>query len=101
MKKTFKAYANYGVTGNEYKTIFTVENAHCYSKRSEEIEINVPEGFSVSENSFGETLIDTPDGTTYLAQEILNSRGDEPVLEWNDEKKQHRAKCQWTVNVGS
>lgn len=93
--KTFKGYINYGVLGSEKKKIFTAENPHYNAIVSDKIEITVPEDFWVGENDMGELLIETPDGTQYLAKKIIGSYDGEPVLEWLDGKKEHRVKCQW------
>lgn len=93
--KQIEAYANYGVLAQEKRVIFTGGSPHCHATLSDKIEIIVPDGFSVSENAFGETLINTPDGITYRIDEILSTHGNEPIMGWFDGKKEHRVKCQW------
>lgn len=92
---TIKGFSNYGVFAREKQTIFTIASAHVYAKVSENVEITLPDGWSTSKNVFGQLLIDTPDGITYVADEIISSYGDEPVLSWYDGKKRNRIKLEW------
>lgn len=93
--KTVKGYANYGVIGNEKRTVFTVDRP-AEATLSEEIELYIPEEFKLAENAAGNTLIDTPDGTTYMLSEILGSDGDNPVLRWIGKNNERRtAKLKW------
>ncbi len=61
---------------------------------SEEVEIALPDGWETSINEFKELLIDTPEGQTYRADEIVASWGNEPVLNWYD-GSDHRIKLTW------
>lgn len=87
-----KAYRNYGVLGNEKRVICTVGAPSATALTYDEIEIEIPETFSVSENAMGSTLIDTPDGKTYLANELISWRNGRPVLAWCD-GSQHFVNC--------
>lgn len=94
---TLKAYANYGALAHEKKTLYTVGSPAETAAYSEEVEIALPEGFEVDENAAGEQLVTTPDGETYLANEIFYSRNGHPELSWYDsEQRVRRAKCQVT-----
>lgn len=96
---TIKGYANYGVLAHEKQTIFTVAAPHPRTKVAEKVEITIPDGWEVSENATGEKLIGTPDGKTYLADEIISSYGDSPVLSWFDGNNSHRIKLNWAVSM--
>ena len=87
---TIKAFANYGVLAHEKQTIFTVSNKHPHATVSEEVEITLPDNWEVSENTYGDLLIDTPEGITYMADEIISSWGDKPALIWYDGIKTNR-----------
>lgn len=81
---TIKGFVNYGVTTHEYQNIFTISNPHAYATYSKPMEITLPDGWTASKTLMGTVLIDTPDGTTYTAGEIIQSRNDKPVLHWFD-----------------
>lgn len=81
---TIKGFVNYGITAHEYKNIFTASAPHAYATYSEPVEITLPDGWPASENKMGTVLIDTPDGITYTASEIIQSQNDKPVLRWFD-----------------
>ena len=91
---TIKGFANYGVLAHEKQIIFTISEKHPHATVSEEIEITLPEKWEVSENEFGELLIDTPEGNTYIANYIISSWGDDPVLSWFDGEN-HRITLEW------
>lgn len=93
-----KAYANYGVLAHEYQTIFTASNPHPYATVSDKIEITIPDGWTVSESVSGSLLIDSPDGQTYLADEIISHFGGDPILSWYDGIKENRIKLDWKAS---
>lgn len=92
---TIKGYANYGVLAHEKRTIFTVSTPDATATVNEEIEITLPDGWEASENNFGETLINTPEGETYIASDIISSWGDNPALSWYDGSNSHRITLEW------
>ena len=79
----FKGFANYGVLAHEKETVFTACNAASQAVTSDEIEIMLPDGWEIAENQAEELLICGPAGD-FLANEILRSRGDKPMLHWYD-----------------
>ena len=95
--KTFKGYVNYGVLAHEKQKIFSVGNPNYSAVASDEIEITVPDGYSVHENEYGGILIETPHGETYLASEILTNMREQPYLIYIHENKPIKAKCQWKL----
>ena len=95
--ETFIGYANYGVLSHEKQIIFTTDRPHAQAKVSEEIEISLPDGWTTSENKMGGLMICGSAGD-YMADEILSSWGDNPVLSWYDGKNSHRIILEWRKN---
>lgn len=66
-----KIYKNYGCLGAEKENVYTygskAESAVC----SDEIEVILPEGWSVVEGMTGSTLFESPWKETYLPKDIL------------------------------
>lgn len=75
-------YASYGILGHEKQPLYTLDRpaGDIY----ERFILRLPEGWSFGRNYMDETLIDTPDGMTYQAGQILTNWGDEPALVWHD-----------------
>lgn len=82
----YKLYASYGVLAHEKTPIFsdTIPASDAYSV----ITVEIPDEYPLSENDLGETLIDI-EGKTYLLQEVLKNKGDDPVLSWYDGHSYH------------
>lgn len=89
-----KAYKNYGVLGWEKMVVCTVDAPSSTAVTYDKIEIEIPEDFKVSGNAMGNLLIDTPDGKTYLANELIVWRNGRPVLAWWD-GSQHFVSCKY------
>lgn len=89
-----KAFKNYGVLSNEKVPIYTVGAPDSTATTYDEIRIEIPELFVVSENVAGEILIVTPDGVTYLAGKILNQKDGIPALIWYD-GEYHCIRCDY------
>lgn len=81
---TINGYANYGVLAHEKQVIFTVSAPHCHATVSDRVVITIPDDWEVAENNFGDVLIISPDGVSYLGDDIISSYGDKPVLSWFD-----------------
>lgn len=77
-----KAFANYNVLTHEKQAIFTVSQKHPYATFSEMIEIILPTEYQVFKNEYEEILITIPEGETYIADEIISSWKNKPVLRW-------------------
>lgn len=90
-----KCYANYGVLRHEMKTIFTVSNPECSATYSEEVEVTLPDGWTVDESIAGAQLLNAPDGTVYIASRAISSRGSEPILCWDDGTTPHTTTLEW------
>ena len=80
--KTAEIYKSWGVLAHEKQPVYTfdVPASDIYDK----ISIEIPDGWSISENTVGQTLVDSPDGITYLGYEILTNWGDSPAFRWHD-----------------
>ena len=84
-----KLYKSYGVLAHEKQPVYTL-----YSPASDiydEVNVVLPDGWYTTQTVFDETLICSPDGDTYFANEILSNWGDSPALVWYDNRqKMHR-----------
>ena len=49
-----------------------------------------PDGWEIANNEYCETLITSPYGDTYLANDILSNWGDSPALVWYDNNQRRR-----------
>lgn len=88
---TIRFYASYGVLAHEKHPVFTLtkpanEDIHDI------MEGTLPDGWTLTENVYGEPLLEATDGTTYLGRDILTNYGDDPVLRWYDGTKSYTAK---------
>lgn len=92
-----KAYKNYGVLTHEKTPVYTISNPVESAVVYDRILISIPESFLVSENAAGNILIDTPDGKTYLADEIIGQKNGEPMLAWYDGKN-HSVVCNYEMD---
>lgn len=75
-------YKSYGVIAHEKQPVYTFDNPA--SEIYDEISVSIPAGWSIAENAAGETLVESPDGITYLGNKILSSWGDSPAFCWSD-----------------
>ena len=80
-----KIYKSYGVLAHEYQPVYTVDRpaAEIYVV----VNVTLPEGWEVAEGVFGDTLIISPDGETYIGNEIISNLGDRPALIWCDNRQ--------------
>lgn len=90
--ETLKGYANYGVLGQEKYIVFS-ESGECETATcSDKIEITMPEGYKIFENVMSDALIETPDGNTYLACEIIKGNSEGVYLNYYDGKQWYKTK---------
>ena len=92
-----KGYANYGVLAHEKQVIFTVETKHPHADVSEEVEMELPEGWKVAETESGVLLIESPEGETWPADKVIDSFADAPALSYFDGVKGHRITLKWNL----
>ena len=80
--KTVKMYATYGVIAHEKQPVYTLDRpcGEIYDAYT----LTAPEGWSFAESVSGDTLVESPDGTTYTGAEILTNWGDVPCFCWYD-----------------
>lgn len=90
-----KAFANYGMLAHEKEPVFTLHR--LVSEISDEIEIEIPDEFKISQNYSGEYLIDIPGKHTYLLRDVISTYKKECVLEWRDSRFIRRKKLNWSV----
>ena len=73
---------------HEKQAIYTYGAAHPHATYSETMEVEIPEGFELTESASGKPLITPPGCTfTYEINEILSHRADEPIFLWVDQDK--------------
>ncbi len=63
---------------DEYQTVFTSSAPEATAKTSDKVYIAIPDGWDVGINCMEETLIITPEGETFLAEQIIRHWGDNP-----------------------
>ena len=80
-----KIYKSYGVLAHEYEPVYTVGKPA--SEIYDEVNVTLPDGWEEAEGVFGDILIVSPDGKTYLANNILTNWGDRPALIWCDNRQ--------------
>ena len=73
-----KMYATYGALAHEKGPVYTL-GVPC-GEIYDVYELTLPDGWEFADGVLGDTLIVDPEGTTYLASDILTNWGDEPAL---------------------
>lgn len=80
MKDKLTIYASYGVLAHEKLPVYTVSRPA--SDIYDTYTAILPEGWKTAENDAGELLIEAPDGTLHLANQLISNDGDKCVLRW-------------------
>ena len=80
-----KVYKSYGVLAHEYQPVYTADAPA--SEIYDEVNVTLPDGWEEAEGAFGDTLIVSPDGETYIGNEIISNLGDRPALIWCDNRQ--------------
>lgn len=75
-----KIYANYGILGKEKKIVYGV----CHSEIYDEVEIEIPDGFELYQNSWEAECIKVPCGDSYMLSELLAEKNNAPCFKWYD-----------------
>ena len=86
--QTKNIYASYGVLSHEKRPVYTADTPA--SEIHEIVSVTLPDGWAWAENAAGASLITSPDGETWLANDILSNYGDQPCLRWYDGSGEHR-----------
>lgn len=71
MADKIEIYRNYGVLAREKIHTYTYGGPAGSAVCSDRITVSVPEGWTVGENTMGETLLTSPWGQNYLVNEVL------------------------------
>lgn len=80
--QTIEIYKSYGVLAHEKQPVYTFERPA--SEIYDPVEVDLPDGWIIAENTYGETIVESPHGVTYLGREILGNWGDAPAFRWHD-----------------
>lgn len=78
-----KIYRTYGVMAHEYEPIFSENPA---GEAADQIEVEIPEGFTVSSNGIVESD-QLP--FSYTLNQLLDNNGDQPCFRWVDYDGEH------------
>lgn len=84
-----KIYKNYGCLAAEKRIKYTYGAAEPTATASDEIEVQLPEGWEEAENNMGNRILVSPEGEVFLPNELLS--GNEcPCFRWIDESRKER-----------
>lgn len=67
-------YRNYGVLGYEKQPFYTINRPSPLAVVSEKVIFSLPEKWKTARNQAGTILIESPDGRTWIAEQILVNR---------------------------
>lgn len=95
MKNTFKGYINYGVLAAEKRQIWTAAAHHAYATAYDEVEITIPDGWTVEENAFGDMIVTAPWGWAYKPNELLQGNENPYFSGFNQSGNGFRIKLDW------
>lgn len=76
-------YINYGVK-NEEENVFTVSEPHPQAGSYEDVIIELPSNCTTSIDDNGKVLVGWTHGGMHLADEIISTDGNDPILHWTD-----------------
>lgn len=93
--ETFRAYKNYGCLAAEKRTVYTAGLPHHTAVTSEEIEIQIPEGWDMGENEIGEVIITSPWGWNYMPNDLLEGNENPYFAGYRKDGNQFRIKLEW------
>lgn len=84
-----KIYKSYGMLSHEKQPYYTA--GRPATDIYDVVNVDLPDGWEIANNVYGETMIISPYGDTYLANDILSNWGDSPALIWYDknQRKHH------------
>lgn len=69
--KKINGYANYGCLAAEKIAVYTISNPNATATVSEKISIEIPDDWEVWENDAGDTMLTSPWGWEYKADEVI------------------------------
>lgn len=70
--KSIKIFRNYGVLAAEKRNVYTYGAEHSQAVCSDEITVEIPEGWETYENDLGQTMLTAPWGWNYFINEVLS-----------------------------
>lgn len=70
--KKISGYKNYGCLAAEKIVVFTIDNPNPTATVSDKVEIEIPGGWDVWENEYGSTMLTSPWGWEYKADEVID-----------------------------
>lgn len=71
MDRTLKIYENYGVLSAEYRSVYTHGNPQPTATAWDTLTVQVPDGWEMYDNVYGEPIITAPWGYSYTVNELL------------------------------
>ena len=75
--KKISGYKNYGCLAAEKIAVFTIDKPNPTATVSDKIDIEIPDSWEVWENQYGNTMLTSPWGWEYKADELIDRAGDE------------------------
>lgn len=87
-----KLYANYGCLSAEKRVVYTYGFPNVTATVSEEIEVEIPEGWEEAQNNIGQTIIVSPWGWTYMVNDVLSGNEHPCFSAINSDGKEVRVK---------
>lgn len=90
--KTIKIYENYGVLGAEKRSVYTYGGQHARATCSDEMTVEIPDGWEAWENAMGETIVTAPCGWNYEINEVLAGNERPEFMAMDKEMKMHHYK---------
>lgn len=82
-----KIYENYGVLGEEGRSIYTYGGEAATAVISDELIVEIPDTWKLSENMFGMAMVTAPWGWDYDINEVLCGNKRPEFRAFNKEKK--------------
>lgn len=92
MEKTLKIYENYGVLSAEYRSVYTYGNPHATANTWDTLTVQIPDGWDMYENNYGEPIITAPWGEQLHSQRAAHGRQRAGVLR-RGQRQQATPRC--------
>lgn len=90
--KTINIYRNYGVLAAEKRYVYTYGAEHAHATVSDELTVELPDGWETAENYIGELLLVAPWGATYGPNDILEGNENPLFIVYDENGKERRFK---------
>lgn len=89
MERTLIIYRNYGVLSAEYRNVYTYGNPHATAAAWDTLTVQIPDGWKMYENVFGEPIITAPWGLNYTVNELLAGDKEPEFYAFDKDMKRH------------